>query len=461
VRWTLEGIAEVIHASCVMGPNSAAGVVVNGISTDTRTLRAGEMFVAIRGERFDGHDFVPAAAKKGAACALVDEGHQGRSENGPPGIPLVVVPDTVEALGRLAARARAESTIPWIAITGSAGKTTTKELAAAALGGLGPVLKSPASFNNRIGVPLTVLALSPEHRAAVIEVGTGGPGEIVPLAEIVGPTIAVVTTIGPAHLEGFGDVEAVAREKAELVRALARDGIAVLPAESEWLGMLREAAPGRVMTFGLSRDADVRGEKIARLDDGTTRFETGGTEVLLQLAGKANVMNALAAIAAAEAMGVAVDEAAGRMAEVEPPPMRGRLVEGRRLFVYDDCYNANPLSFEAALATWAAVPASGRRWVVAGDMRELGHASPELHEELGRRIARSGAEMVIAAGNFAEDIARGCDIESVEAVPDAEEAAKRAVRLARDGDLILVKGSRAVGLERVVEALVGNDAAAR
>jgi len=461
VPWTIEQIAEAANASCVIAPSSAARVVVSGVSTDTRALRAGEMFVAIRGERFDGHDFVAEATRKGAACALVDERHQGRSENNASGIPLVVVADTVDTLGRMAARVRAESAIPWIGITGSAGKTTTKELAAATLAPLGCVLKSPASFNNRIGVPLTVLALWPEHRAAVVEVGSGAPGEIAPLAGMVRPTIAVVTTIGPAHLESFGDVGAVAREKAELVRALDPDGVAILPAESEWLESLREAAPGRVVTFGLSEGADVRAEHVEQLEDGTARFALGGVDVVLRLAGKANVMNALAAIAAAETAGITRDEAARCVASVEPPPMRGRLREGRRLRVYDDCYNANPLSFEAALATWAAVPAHGRRWVVAGDMRELGDASPALHEELGRLIARSGAEMVLAAGDFAADIVRGCDIENVEAVADAEEAAKRALELVRDGDLILVKGSRAVGLEKVVDALVGNGSAVR
>ena len=460
MRWTIEGIAEAVDASRVIGARDAARLVADGVSTDTRALRPGEAFVAIRGERFDGHDFVAEAMRKGASCAVVDEAYARAGPKEGSAAPVVIVRDTVEALGRLAARVRNESTIPWIGITGSAGKTTTKELAAAALGPLGPALKSPASLNNRIGVPLTVLALSPDHRAAVVEVGTGGPGEIAPLAGIVRPTVAVVTTIGPAHLEGFGDVEAVAREKAELMRALGSDGVAVLPAESEWLGTLREAAPGRVVTFGLSDGADVRGERIAQHEDGTTRFVTGGTEVILRLTGIANVMNALAALAAAEAAGVSVGEAATRIGEVEPPPMRGRLREGRRLRVFDDCYNANPLSFEAALATWAAVPARGRRWVVAGDMLELGEASPALHEELGRCIARSGAEMVLAAGDYATDIARGCDIENVEAVADADEAAKRALELARDGDLILVKGSRGVGLERVVEALVGYGAVA-
>ncbi|MHC5055244.1 MAG: UDP-N-acetylmuramoyl-tripeptide--D-alanyl-D-alanine ligase [Planctomycetota bacterium] len=462
MRWTLETMAAAVRGAVVGRP----GAAVDGVSTDTRTLSAGEAFVAIRGERFDGHDFVSAAAGKGAACALVDERYRETAAGDTPAVPLIVVRDTVEVLGRLAASVREDSEIPWVGVTGSAGKTTTKELAAAALGALGPVLKSPASFNNRIGVPLTVLALQDEHRAALVEVGTGAPGEIAPLAGIVRPTVAVVTTIGPAHLEGFGDVGAVAREKAELVKALVPEGVAVLPADSDWLGLLRDAAPGRVVTFGLSEGADVRGEAVEQTGDGTARFSVGGIGVTLRLVGRANVTNALAAIAAAETAGVPREEAARRIAEVEAAPMRGRLREGRRLRVYDDCYNANPLSFEAALAAWAALPARGRRWVVAGDMCELGRNSVALHKELGERIARAGAEFVIAVGEFAEDVARGgrdggLDAGSVEVAGDAEAAAGRALEIARGGDLVLVKGSRAVGLEAVVEALVGDNATAR
>ncbi|MHC4252158.1 MAG: UDP-N-acetylmuramoyl-tripeptide--D-alanyl-D-alanine ligase [Planctomycetota bacterium] len=456
MRWTLKNMAAAARGTVVGGrPEAVAG----GISTDTRTLTPGEAFVAIRGERFDGHDFVSAAAGKSAACALVDERYREAVAGGTPAVPLIVVPDTVDALGRLAASVRNGSTIPWVGVTGSAGKTTTKELASAALGALGPVLKSPASFNNRIGVPRTVLALEEGHRAAVVEVGTGAPGEIAPLAEVVRPTIAIVTTVGPAHLEGFGDVGAVAREKAELVRTVAPEGVAVLPADSEWLSTLGDAAPGRVVTFGLSEGADVRGEDVAQIEDGTVRFALDGTIVSLRLAGRANVTNALAAIAAAEAAGVSREEAARRIAEVEPAPMRGRLRVGKRLRVYDDCYNANPLSFEAALAAWASVPARGRRWVVAGDMCELGRDSAGLHEELGTRIARTGAEALLAVGEFAEDVARsaregGLDAGLVEVAGEAHAAARRAVELAREGDLVLVKGSRAVGLEVVVEALV-------
>jgi UDP-N-acetylmuramoyl-tripeptide--D-alanyl-D-alanine ligase len=459
MRWTIEGIAEAIHARTFVGLNADAGAAVSGVSTDTRTLRAGEMFVAIRGERFDGHDFLAAAADKGAACAMIAMDTLETSVAAMPGGAVIAVRDTVEAIGALAACVREESSIPWVGVTGSAGKTTTKELLAAAMGGLGPVLKSPASFNNRIGVPLTVLALKDEHRAAVVEVGTGAPGEIAPLARIVRPTVAVVTTIGPAHLEGFGDVAAVAREKSELVKALVPDGVAVLPADGEWLGTLRDAAPGRVVTFGLSEGADLRADDVTQLDDGTVRFSVGGVDVALRLVGRANVTNALAAIAAAEIAGVERTEAIHRIAEVEPPPMRGRLREGKRLHVYEDCYNANPLSFEAALAAWATVPAGGRRVVVAGDMCELGGDSPALHEELGEKIARAGADLVIAVGEFAEAVARGSHAaglapDAIEIAADSAEAAALAVELAREGDLVLVKGSRAVGLETVVEALL-------
>jgi len=435
----------------------------SGVSTDTRTLRPGEVFFALRGERFDGHDFLAEAARKGAACAVICEDRLELASREASSLPLVVVRDTFAALGTLAAEVRSRSRIPWCAVTGSAGKTTTKELLAAALGALGgPVLKAPASFNNRVGVPLTILGLDVSHRAAALELGTSSPGEIASLAAIARPTVAVITAIGESHIERFGTVEAVAREKSEVLRALVEGGVSVLPADSEWLGLLRAAAPGKVVTFGFSPGAEVRAEAL-RTDGLRTRFTVGGVEFALRLPGRANVSNALAALAAAEAAGVRREEAAHLMSEVEPLPHRGRLLSCGGLAVYDDCYNANPLSFRAAIESWRqlaeAVP-NTRRWVVAGDMRELGPRSRELHEELGRALAFAGASALLAVGEFAADVLRGARDSGLAAdrafaAASAREAAALARRLARDGDLVLVKGSRAVGLEAVVEALVG------
>ena len=381
-----------------------------------------------------------------------------------PTLPRIVVPDTGGALLRLAASVRAASGIPWVGVTGSAGKTTTKELAAAALGPLGPVLKAPASFNNRVGVPLTILALRGEHRAAVLELGTGGPGEMRELAETARPDVGIVTAVGPAHLERFVTLEAVAREKAEMLRAMATDGVAVVPLRCEGIDILRDAAPAEILTFGFERAADFRAEGVRLRADGTARFNVDGVDVGLRLPGRANVLNALAALAAAEAAGVCVEAAAARLAEVEPLALRGRVRERRRLRVIEDCYNANPMSFRTALENFAAMRATivdhSRAWVVAGDMRELGEASAWFHEELGREIVGAGAGFVLAVGEFAEDVIRGARDagilgDATEAVAAADEAAARAKETVREGDVVLVKGSRAVGLEVVVEALLG------
>lgn len=428
-----------------------------GISTDTRSLLPENAFLAIRGPHFDGHHFAKEASARGASCLVVEEGVARSLIDVEAAV--LAVGDTMEALARLAAHARDSSSIPWVATTGSAGKTTTKEYIAAALSSLGPVLKAPASFNNNIGVPMSILGLMPEHVAAAIEIGTNAPGEIAALARLARPTVAVITNVGPAHLERFGSVAAIAHEKADLLRCMDHRGVAVLPADSLESAALRAAAPGRVVTFGLSPVADVRAEAVTFPPEGGVCFATGGVEVRLEQNGLAAVRNALAAIAAAEVLDVARGAAAELVSGVPPPPMRGVLRRGRRLILYEDCYNANPLSFGAALQAWSLSPHEGRRWVVAGDMLELGDAARPLHQELGRHIARSGAEQILAVGEFSEEIAYGAiqagmPEESITYVPTVTEAMDRARALARDGDFILVKGSRAVGLERVVEDLL-------
>jgi UDP-N-acetylmuramoyl-tripeptide--D-alanyl-D-alanine ligase len=453
-RWTLDEIVSVTGGR--VGGGSYA--VATGISTDTRTLRAGEAFVALRGDRFDGSAFAAEAVRRGASCIVTDLSTPPADL--PAGTCVVLVDDAARALSRLAEHVRAASRIPWIATTGSAGKTTTKELIAAVAGRLGAVLKAPASFNNRIGVSLTVLALSDEHVAASVEIGTNSPGEVRPLARLVRPAVAVVTTIGPAHLGRFGSVEAIAREKSEILRAIEPGGLAVLPADSAFVRELRQAWAGRTVTFGLSPAADVRAEAIDVLPDGRVRFVCGGDEFALQLGGLGNVCNALAAIAVADELGVEREATARALAEVAPLPLRGRLRRTADVSVYEDCYNANPLSFASSLGAWLLVPGPGRRWAVAGDMRELGDESPRLHVELGGRIARSGAHALLAVGEFAAEIARGAaeagmSEVSIHQVSTAQEAVVRARHIVRAGDCVLVKGSRSVGLERVVDALLG------
>lgn len=463
---TLGELARAVEGRLALGDPEA---VARGVSTDSRTVNRGEAFVAIKGERFDGHDFVLDAQTAGAAVAIVNESRFADVIAGARRLPLIVVPDTADALLRLAASVRAASEIPWVGVTGSAGKTTTKEFAAAALRPLGPVLKAPASFNNRVGVPLTILGLCGRHRAAVVELGTGGPGEMRELAETARPDVGIVTGIGPAHLGRFVTLDAVAKEKAEMLRAMPADGVAVLPVECEGTRILRDAAPGEIVTFGFARGANIRAEGVELRADGTSAFSVDGVDVGVRLPGRVNVLNALAALAAAKIVGVSLREAAERLAEVKPLALRGRVREQGGLRVIEDCYNANPMSFRAALdnlaamtvARRAAIGGDSRAWVVAGDMRELGGASARFHEELGREIAEAGAEFVLAVGEFAGDVIRGArragiPDDATEVVADAREAAARARKMARNGDVVLVKGSRAVGLEMVVEALLAS-----
>jgi len=452
MTWRLTELADAAGGRLAGGDGDT---VVAGVGTDSRRLAAGEAFVAIRGERFDGHAFVEDVLGRGAACAVVDEAASVPDGCGP----LVVVDDTTLALGRIAARCRCASSIPWIATTGSAGKTTTKEMIAAVASARGDVLKAPSSFNNSIGVPLTILGLRECHTAASVELGTNAPGEIAGLAEIVKPDIAVVTNVGPAHLGRFGSVEAIAREKAQVLRALRPDGVAVLPADSLQAQTLRAAWPGRTVTFGLAPTADVRAETVEVRGVAGSRFVTDGVAYEIALPGLGNVRNALAAIAVGDVLGVARERGAELLAGVRPMAMRSRVRVGRGFTVIDDCYNANPLSFASAIEALLLTSPASRRWVVAGDMNELGDHAPRLHEELGAKIARSGAGALLAVGRFSAQLARGATEAgmpevSIQRVPTATEASDRARRIARDGDVILVKASRAVGLERVVEALL-------
>ena len=457
-EWTLGELAWAAGGRLVLGDPQA---VARGVSTDSRTVKKGQVFIALKGERFDGHDFARGADLGGAAVGIVNESCFTQVADRALTLPLIVVQDTGEALLGLAAETRAASGIEWVGVTGSAGKTTTKELTAACLGALGPVLKAPASFNNRVGVPLTILRLRREHRAAVLELGTGGPGEMRELARAARPDVGVVTTIGPAHLERFGTLEAVAREKAEMLRVLPGDGVAILPRACPQDPILRRTTKCPVTTYGLERGLDFRAQDVEIRADGTLRFTVHGARVTLNLPGRVNVLNALAAIAAADALGVSPEDSAGRLAEVKPLALRGRVREGGGLRVIEDCYNANPMSFTASLENLALVRGGSRAWVVAGDMRELGEASARYHEELGAAIARSGAGLVLAVGDHAEDVVRGARHaglrhSATEAVATASEAASRAGEIAREGDVVLVKGSRAVGLEAVVEALLGS-----
>jgi UDP-N-acetylmuramoyl-tripeptide--D-alanyl-D-alanine ligase len=419
------------------------------VNTDTRQLRAGDLFVALKGERFDGHDFVLRAASLGAVGCIVS-----RKNDSP--CAQIVVPDTLTALQDYAASWRKDAGVPVIAVTGSNGKTTTKQLLAEVAAARGSVLATEGNLNNHIGVPLTLLRLRAEqHRTAIIEMGANHLGEIARLAAIARPDVGIVTMAGDAHLEGFGSREGVARGKGELFAAL-DGGVAIINADDAFAPLWQSlAARASILTFGLAYSADVRAERVQLAADETHfRLVTpeGHAEVTLRLAGRHNVGNALAAAAGGVALGISVDAVAAALSRTQPVAGRLNWKKARKgARVLDDTYNANPSSLRAAMELLATLP--GQRWLVLGDMKELGADAEALHEDAGRVARQLGVDRVYAVGDLARAAAagfgKGRHFNSVEALVDA------LYEDVQPDVAILVKGSRSSRMERVVAALCG------
>ena len=436
------------------------GIAVAGISIDSRSLGVGDAFFAIRGERLDGHGFLRDAVGRGAACLVI----HSVPDDLPPGVPVVLVDETTKALGRLAAWHRQRFSIPVAAVTGSNGKTTTKEMMAAVLGALGRVLKPESSFNNQWGLPLTLLKLTAEHQAAALELGTNRPGEIASLAEIARPTIAAVTTVSSAHTEFLGSLDDVQREKSALVRAVPAGGAVVLNADDPRVLAMGAASTARVWTFsalgGAPGAADVRatGEIVDTSDGVTFVLETsqGRRAVRLHFAGRHNVTNALAAAGVGMALGLPFERIAQGLEAARPA--KGRCVWRRAgsLRILDDTYNANPVSVLAALDTLGTSALGMRRVVVLGDMLELGPIAEAEHRGMGRAVAASGAAEFVGLGRscrIAVEAAREAGLAESHHADTFEDTVAHLLKRLAPGDAVLVKGSRGMRMERVVDAL--------
>ena len=434
--------------------------VLSGVSTDTRSLGSGALFVALKGEKFDAHAFLDEAAARGAAAALVAEARAGE----PSSLPRLAVADTLAALGAIARLHRLRFTIPVVGVTGSNGKTTTREMIAAILATRGPILKTEGNLNNEVGVPLTLFGLEETHQAAVVEMGMNHPGEIARLAAIALPQVGVVTLAAPAHLEGLGTVDAVADAKAELYQGLPEGGIAIANADDARMLKRAQASGRRMITFSATkgRRGDVVVLEILSQGDDGLRFVlgVGNREVPVHipgLVGAHNAANAAAAAAAAIALGCTDREIARGLAAVRPVGRRLRLEtlpSGVRLV--DDCYNANPASMSAALRTLTALAANGGRAVaVLGDMLELGAVEVEAHRALGEEAAKAGLAGLAAFGPRSRGTAEAARAAGLEAfhVEELDPLVAWAKSNVRPGDVLLVKGSRGMKLERLVEAL--------
>ena len=427
-----------------------------GVSTDSRSTKAGDCFFAIPGENFDGHDYVSDAFAKGAVCAVVGKDIDSEKSAGKC---LLKVEDTIRALGELAGEYRRQAGYKVVAITGSAGKTTTRQIIYHALSQRFRVYQAPKSFNNQIGLPLTLLGAAANDQIVIAELGSNHPGEIPYLTRIAEPDIAVVTNVHPAHLEGFGDLQAIIQEKSSISEGLKPDGVLIINGDFDRLVEACRARGLRFITFGKSDGCDYRAGNI-RPDGQASRFTIDGVEVFLPLAGPGNVENALAAWAACSQLGLTIDDFAQALETISPVSMRTELLQIGTLTVLSDCYNANPASMRNALEIMANLDPTGQRREVfiCGDMAELGGQAERLHAELGGNIAQAGVQLLLAVGKFAKIAAEAAQASAeydlkIKCFEDTVSAYNNLHEFIKDYDIILVKGSRVVKLEMLVEKL--------
>jgi len=439
-------------AASIRGDLAGEDLMFSGCSTDSRRVTDGELFIALRGERFDGHTFVRQAHGNGAAAAMVERAFSDLAA-----MPLLIVEDTRRAMGRLAGYWRSCFSIPLIAITGSNGKTTVKEMIASILSRDAPVLYTSGNLNNDIGVPMTLFSLDDHHRYAVIEMGANHPGEITLLTRIARPTVAIITQCAPAHLEGFGSVDGVARAKAEIFEGLENGGTAVVNADDDHAQLWRDKSRAfRQISFSMRPDAEIHASDVI-FDRETGRcgfmLHAGNmnTTVHLPLPGMHNIQNALAATACCVAVGIGINTIKAGLENVKP--IKGRLQIKKGKFgarVCDDTYNANPASLKAALKVVSSYP--GRHWLILGDMGELGNAAASMHYAAGEDARSAGFEKLFAIGPLSAQAVAGFGNGALH-FSTAEHLIEVVKSGLSEGIIVLVKGSRAMAMERIVTAI--------
>jgi UDP-N-acetylmuramoyl-tripeptide--D-alanyl-D-alanine ligase len=443
--------------------------IFGGISIDSRTIKRGDLFVALRGINFDGHQFVQEAMEKGGEGVLIE--HEALGQKGTIAAmekAVIVVGDTLRALGDIAHFSRKKYPIPLIAVAGSNGKTTTKEIIATLLEGSFRILKTWGNRNNLVGLPLTLLDLSPDHNMAVVEMGMNVKGEIKRMTEIANPDVGLITNISEAHLGGFGTFEELIKEKGELWDTMRPDGVIVANQDDVNVMKLAEGYPGKGVTFGLEVPSDVMARGIHIEGEKGTRFTLSlkgeEVEVTLPMMGISSLYNALAGTAVATVFGVQLEQIKERLERVKPFPMRMEIIrlEGGTTII-NDAYNANPRSMELALKALSEVRGAGRGIAVLGDMLELGQFSGEAHARIGEKVVSFGVDLLFTLGESAEIIAKkaremGLNEDHVTVSRDHRDLLPRLKRIIKPGDWILVKGSRAMTMEKIVLGLTGEEA---
>ena len=448
MKLKISKIAEFISAT-----NTPSDKVALAYSIDSRTIQPGELFFAVKGERLDGHDFVHSALQKGAVAAVVNRDQLHRYSDASR---LLPVEDTLIALQTLATAVRRLWGKPLIGVTGSAGKTTTKEAIAHVLATRFQVLKSEGNFNNHFGLPLMLLKLEAEHDLAVIEMGMSHAGEIRALAKIAQPEIGVVTNVAPVHLEFFDSLAGIARAKYELIESLPPGGTAVLNADDKYVSQFGRGFKGKVITYGTSPTADVRAENVQSQGAEGSEFDVvspcGREHARLPLVGEHNILNALAAASVACSRGMSFADAVAALSALKPADKRGQVLQLGNITVINDCYNSNPKALNAMVDALAAMKAE-RRIVVAGEMLELGPLGEQMHRDAGKHAAEKRIDVLIGVRGLAQAAVQGARQAGMTAefLATPEQAGEWLARETRDGDVVLLKGSRGVKLEKALE----------
>ncbi|GAB6181885.1 UDP-N-acetylmuramoyl-tripeptide--D-alanyl-D-alanine ligase [Desulfotomaculum defluvii] len=457
LTYTVREIAEVTGGTLLQG-NPAT--VIRGATTDSRKAKNGEIFIALRGQRVDGHDYVSKAIEQGASALLISNNKVGIDSQ----IPLVLVKDTLQALQQLASHNRARLSIPVVAVTGSNGKTSTKDMIAAVLNTRYKTLKTEGNFNNELGLPLTLLNLNETHQAAVVEMGMRGRGEIDFLAQLARPTGAVITNIGESHMELLGSVQNIALAKTEVLAHIGDQGFAILNADSPYLRDLAQGSKGKVWLYSLEQAVELQASNLKPEGAGvlyTITYPGGSGEIYLPVPGSHNVMNSLAAVGVGLQLGLSFAEIAQGLAGLSLTHSRLEILRSNGLTVINDTYNANPSSTKAALRVLEET-ARGRKIAVLGNMYELGNMEQSGHLEVGKAAADIPVDFMITVGNLAQWIARGSlagglTQERVYQCADNSGAVEVLQSLKNPGDTILVKGSRGMHMEEIVKILIGEN----
>jgi len=436
------------------------GSRITGISTDSRSIKEGELFFALEGNNFNGHKFVDQAISNGAAGAVIssNKGAVYSLLKGFEKCTLIEVVDTLKALGDLAKFYRKSLRTDFVAVTGSNGKTTTKDMIYHVLRNFNNVTRSRKSFNNYIGVPLTIFDSDFTQDFCVVEMGTNAPGEIRRLSEIIYSDFTILTNISCTHLEGLGSIEGVADAKAEFIENMAEDGVLITNADDDWCNQIANRFDGKVLTFGFNKSANIRASNVKRNDSGFIFTVSNAFTFKLNVLGKHNIYNALAAIAVCNAVGIGMGDICGKLVDFKLPPMRMEKQVCGDIVVINDGYNSNPSSMSAALEEFSQLTTSGRKILVCGDMLELGNYAESLHREIGVKVAKADIDVLWTVGSFSrfiaeEAIANGMPEERTRSCETSEEISSFVVSQLKKDDTVLVKGSRGMKLENVVRQI--------